>query len=218
MNGPIVTDPHTERWLAELRRQVRPRPHLRPELDRAALLVVDMVRYFCSPVGRSFLPDSVPIVPRIAALLERWRQAGGLVVYTRHGHQGEHDLGMLGRFWSDYIRRGEPQSEILAELAPRQGEAVLDKTTYDAFLGTGLEELLREASRDQVVVTGVLTHMCCETTARSAFCRGFEVYLPADALASSDEAHHAASLTNLADAVAVVLSTRELLDVTGEDR
>ncbi len=214
----IPTDPYTERWLAELRRQVRPRPHLQPALDRAALLVVDMVRYFCSPVGRSFLPDSVPIVPRIAELLEQWRRCGGLVVYTRHGHQGEHDLGMLGRFWSDYIRSDEPQSEIVAELAPRPGEAVLRKTTYDAFLGTELEELLKQSGKDQVVVTGVLTHMCCETTARSAFCRGFEVYLPADALASSDGVHHTASLTNLADAVAVVLNTRELLEITGADR
>jgi bifunctional isochorismate lyase/aryl carrier protein len=211
----MPTDPHTDRWLAELRRRLPPRPHLRPSLDRAALVIVDMLRYFCSPVGRSFLPDTVPIVPRIAALLARWREREGLIVYTRHGHQGEHDLGMLGRFWSDYIRRDEPQSEIVAELAPRPGEPVLHKTTYDAFLGTGLEELLRQAGKDQVVVTGVLTHMCCETTARSAFCRGFEVYLPADALASSDEAHHSASLSNLADAVAVVLSTRELLDITG---
>jgi bifunctional isochorismate lyase/aryl carrier protein len=216
--GVIPTDPITERWLTELRRRLRPHPNLCPSLDRAALLVVDMLRYFCSPVGRSFLPDSVPIVPRISALLEHWRSRGGLVVFTRHGHQGEHDLGMLGRFWSDYIRSDEPQSEIVAELAPGEGEAVLRKTTYDAFLGTGLEELLRESGKDQVVVTGVLTHMCCETTARSAFCRGFEVYLPADALASSDEAHHTASLRNLADAVAVVLSTRELLAaVAGED-
>jgi len=103
-------------------------------------------------------------------------------------------------------------AHILGAAALGSQDAVLE---VGSGLGVLTTELLRRAGKDQVVVTGVLTHMCCETTARSAFCRGFEVYLPADALASSDEAHHTASLLNLADAVAVVLSTRELLEAAG---
>jgi nicotinamidase-related amidase len=132
------------------------------------------------------------------------------VVFTRHGHLGPQDLGMLGRFFSDYIRADEPEAAIVDALAPRPGEDVFRKTTYDAFLGTGLEEVLRGAGVTQVLVTGVLTHMCVETTSRSAFCRGFEVYVPVDAVASSDEEHHLASLLNMADAVAIVTSVEEV--------
>ena len=63
----------------------------------------------------------------------------------------------------------------------------------------------------QLVVTGVLTHMCCETTARSAFCRGFEVYLAVDAMATTSEDRHLGSLVGLSDCVGVPLTTDEIL-------
>ncbi len=90
-------------------------------------------------------------------------------------------------------------------------EFVLRKTTYDAFLGTDLEAILRSRKIDQVLVTGVLTHMCCETTARSAFCRGFQVHVAADATAASNEERHIGSLLAMADSVAIVESTGEIL-------
>ena len=198
-------------WLEHIRSHTPPRPHLRPRRGRCALLVIDMLRYFADPAGRCYLPWSEPAVPRIAALLAAWRSDGAPVFFTRHAHEGEHDLGMLGTFFSDYIRAGEPESEIIAPLAPLEGETVMRKTTYDAFLGTGLEEKLRTTDCDQIVIAGVLTHMCCATTARSAFCRGFEVYLPADATASSTEQFHISALLTLADSVAVLLSTDEIL-------
>jgi nicotinamidase-related amidase len=172
-----------------------------------------MLRYFADPAGRCYLPAASAVVPRIAALLRAFREAGGLVVFTRHGHRGAGDLGMLGKFFSDYIREGEPDAAIVPALKPAPGEPVVRKTTYDAFLGTPLEETLLEYEIEQVVVTGVLTHMCCETTARAAFCRGFEVYVPVDAVASSSEERHLGSLLSMADAVAVVTSTAEVLEL-----
>jgi nicotinamidase-related amidase len=204
-------DARTEAWLESIRDSVAPRPHLVFEPGSAALLVVDMLRYFAHPEGRAYLPATAPIIPHIASLIEAFRNIGGTIIYTQHCHQGEHDLGMLGKFFSDYIRAGEKESEIVPLLAPRSGELVLPKTTYDGFLGTGLQSVLEDKGIRQVLITGVLTHMCCETTARSAFCRGFEVYIPVDATASNSEEHHIGSLMGLADAVAMVLSTEEVL-------
>jgi isochorismate hydrolase len=134
------------------------------------------------------------------------------VVFTRHGHEGPHDLGVMGKFWGDYIRADEPDAEILSQLSPNAGEPVIRKTTYDAFVGTDLAQILEDRGIEQVLVTGVLTHMCCETTARSAFCRGFEVYVVADGTASSSEERHCASLMAMADSVAVVMSADEVLE------
>ena len=211
-------DDRTARWLAEIRRSVAPRPRLQLRPEKCGLLVVDMLRYFASPEGRCFLPATAAMVPRLAALVETWHHGGGGVFFTRHCHEGPHDLGMLGRFFSDHIRSGEPDSEIIPDLPRQPEDPVVRKTTYDAFLGTGLEELLRKRGLEQVLVTGVLTHLCCETTARAAFCRGFEVYLAADATASSEERLHFGSLLGLADGVAVILCTREILDRCGEPR
>jgi nicotinamidase-related amidase len=203
---------HAEAWLEEIRNSIPERPQLQLNPARCALLVIDMNRYFAHPKGRCFLPATAAIVPRVMAVLDAWRGRGGTVVFTRHGHEGPDDLGVMGKFWDDYIRAEEPDAEIINELEPRADEPVLRKTTYDAFVGTELEPLLRERKIDQVLVTGVLTHMCCETTARSAFCRGFEVYVAADGTATSGEGLHLSSLKAMADSVAVVLSTREVLE------
>lgn len=195
-----------------MRSQVRSRPNLVLHPDECALLVVDMINYFAHPQGRAYLPASDIPTANISLLLATWRRRRAPVFFTRHCHEGSHDLGMLGRFFSDYIRAGHPESEIIPSLAPQTGETTIRKTTYDAFFDTNLTEALREAGAGQVLITGVLTHMCCETTARAAFVRGFEVYVPADACASSCERLHVGSLLSMADSVAVIMSTEEVLE------
>ena len=125
---------------------------------------------------------------------------------------------MLGRFFSDHIRAGEPESELVGAFAPAGDDLVFRKTTYDAFTGTPLAGFLQERGAEQVLVTGVLTHMCCETTARAAFCRGYEVYVAADATASTCEERHLHSLLAMADSVAVVMGTEEILERCGKSR
>jgi nicotinamidase-related amidase len=208
----------TAGWLEEVRGFVAPRPHLQLDPERCALLVIDMVRYFADPDGRCFLPAAAAVAPRVAALAEAWHGTGGAVAFSRHAHEGEHDLGMLGRFFSDHIRAGEPESELVAALAPAERDLVFRKTTYDAFTGTPLAEFLEERGAEQVLVTGVLTHMCCETTARTAFCRGYEVYVAADATATTCEERHLHSLLAMADSVAVVMGTEEVLERCGTRR
>jgi len=211
---PFVTpdnlDDKLSEWLARIRRYTHPRPHLILKPGKCALLVVDMLHYFASPEGRVYLPSTRAVIPRMAMLLKHWRMIGGTVVYTRHCHSGSEDLGMLGRFFSDYIRCGRKESEIISELIPLHGEKVCRKNTYDAFYNTDLDEFLRSRSVEQVLVTGVLTQMCCETTARSAFVRGYEVYIPADAQTTSSEELHLGSLMNLASGFAVITDTSSI--------
>ena len=187
-------------------------PTLRIDPPRCALLVIDVQRYFADPRGRCYLPATEEAIPGMRTLLDAWRGIGGTVVFTQHAHEGERDLGTLAKFFTDHIRVGDPDAEIIPTLAPAPGEPVLRKTTYDAFLGTPLASILAERGCTQVLVTGVLTHICCETTARSAFCRGFEVYVAADATASSSEERHLGSLFSMADCVAVVMSVAEILE------
>ncbi len=208
---PFVTpeniDDKLKEWLARIERHTHPRPHLILKPEKCALVVVDMLHYFAHPDGRVYLPSAGAIIQKIADLLEYWRSFSGTVVYTRHCHSGSEDLGMLGRFFSDYIRCGKKESEIIHELSPLPGEGVFRKNTYDAFYNTGLDEFLRSESSEQVLITGVLTQMCCETTARSAFVRGYEVYIPADAQTTSSEELHIGSLMNLASGFAVITDT-----------
>jgi isochorismate hydrolase len=88
---------------------------------------------------------------------------------------------------------------------------VIHKSTYDAFQGTELQDELISRNINTVVVTGTMTNLCCETTARSAFCKNFDVLFVGDATSTcSDEMHHS-SLINLSFGFARVVGTRQLL-------
>lgn len=209
--APASLDARCAAWLGEVRGLVRPRPQLVLRPERCVLLVIDLVRLFAHPEGAAYLPACAAVLPRVERLLRAWRSMGGTVVHTRHCHRGPEEDGMLGRFYRGVLRCDDPDSRMVAVTAPAPGEPLLRKTTYDAFHRTGLEELLRGRGVEQVLICGVLTHLCCATTARAAFVRGFEVYLAADGTASSQEHFHRAALLTLADACAVVLSGEEVL-------
>ncbi|XP_031501704.1 nicotinamidase 2-like [Nymphaea colorata] len=161
-----------------------------PDPKSAALLVIDMQNYFAAMAA--------PIIPSIRAAIDCCRSAGVPVIFTRHRHRSPEDYGMLGEWWGgDLIFDGTPESELMPEVGRRDGEPVVQKHTYSGFQGTGLEAMLRDMGRSEVIVTGVMTNLCCETTARDAFLKGFRVFFSADATATSSREMHEATLLNL---------------------
>ena len=198
--------------LDNVRSRVRQRDiHLNP--DESALIVLDMQRYFGDAAYHAYIPSLPAIVPKIKELEAAFAAKGRPVFLTRHSNT-EEDAGLMGSWWEDLIRDGTTQGEILPDLRT-DGAMVLDKTQYDAFYGTDLEDLLRGRGTSQIVVTGVMTHLCCETTARSAFVRGFTVFLPVDCTATYNEDFHSAALLNLAHGFAVPVLARDLLKSLG---
>jgi nicotinamidase-related amidase len=180
--------------------------------DRAALLVVDAQRYFLDPRSRGCMPWAPQVVGRIQELQARFRGRGRPVVFTRHAHEPDgSDGGNLAWWWHGLLRDGEPDAELVPEVAPRPGELVVRKRTYSAFLGTGLDEALRGSGVTDLVIAGVMTNLCCETSAREAFCRGFRVKFVADATSTEDEAMQLATLRNLAFGFADVCLAEDLL-------
>ena len=85
------------------------------------------------------------------------------------------------------------------------------KASMMPFIRRDLEKLLREKGVTQVVICGVMTHLCCETTARSAFMRGFEVFFPVDGTATYNLAFHRASLINLAHGFATIVLMKDTI-------
>lgn len=196
--------------LEEVLSRVRPRD-IRFEPRKSALLILDVQRYFSDPASHAFIPSLPPVVERIKEVESGYVAAGLPVVLTRHLNTDE-DAGLLGRWWKDLIRPGTSFGEIVPGLE-QEAAMVLDKTQYDAFHGTDLERILVDGDVSQLVVTGVMTHLCCETTARSAFVRGFTVFVPVDGTATYNEDFHFGSLLNLAHGFAVPVLCRDLLQV-----
>jgi len=173
-----------------------------------ALLIIDMQRYFLDESSRAFLPSAPAIVPGLKRLLDGFRRQKSPVIFTRHANN-ESNAFMMGKWWSDLIPEGDELSEIIPEL-PTTDSIVIGKTQYDAFYQTDLEEVLKKQGASRVVVTGVMTHLCCETTARSAFVRGFEVIVAIDGMATDNEDFHMATLNNLAHGFAIPVLIKEL--------
>jgi bifunctional isochorismate lyase/aryl carrier protein len=118
--------------------------------------------------------------------------------------------GMMEKWWRDVILEDHPLARITKALDTSAGRRV-QKSQYDAFYQTDLEEMLGRWGARQVVICGVMTHLCCETTARSAFMRGLEVFFTVDGTATYNQDFHAATLLNLAHGFATLVLTGELL-------
>jgi isochorismate hydrolase len=180
-----------------------------------ALLVLDMQDFFLEPVSHAYIPSAPAIIPNLSKLIAAFSQHHLPVIFTRHINTTENAASM-SRWWRDLITAEDPLSSITPQL-DTTGQHVLIKSQYDAFYQTELEAILKEQDITQVVVTGVMTHLCCETTARSAFMRGFDVFFVVDGTATYNEAFHQASLRNLAHGFATLILTADLLRTLSEN-
>ena len=179
--------------------------------DRSALLVIDMQRFFMDESSHAFVTDAPLVAENIRKLVESYRSRGLPVIFTRHALLDDEPPGIMGTWWSDNLRTSDPQSEIVDGLLPLPDEQVVRKTRYSAFLGTDLEHLLRSKGIERLLITGVMTHLCCESTARDAFMRDFEVFFVIDGTASSDDDLHESSLRCLTDGFVTPVTTEEVL-------
>jgi len=176
--------------------------------EKSALLILDMQKVFLSEKSHAFIPSSLALVMRIRKLAEIFQEIRLPIILTRHVNS-EENAGLMMQWWKNLIREEDEFSEIIPELNIPSA-VLIQKTQYDGFYQTVLEKVLREKNVCQVVIAGVMTHLCCETTARSAFIRGFQVFFPIDGTATYSEDLHLSTLINLSHGFAVPVLMEEL--------
>lgn len=188
-----------------------------------ALVVIDMQRDFIAPGGfGDTLGNDVgrlaAIVPTVARLLDLARRQGWTIVHTRESHDPTladcppakrargapslriGDRGAMGRI----LVRGEPGNAIVDELAPRDGEIVLDKPGKGAFYATALGDILRLKGITHLIFAGVTTEVCVQTTMREANDRGYDCLVIEDATESYFPTFKAAALAMITAQGAIV--------------
>jgi isochorismate hydrolase len=184
--------------------------------DCSALIVVDMQEYFLSSNSHAFVPSAPAIVPAVRMLMEAFRNARRPTILTRHVNS-DGDAGMMATWWGELIEKRNPMSRIADDLDISES-TVLEKAQYDAFYQTPLESILRSQQIRQTVICGVTANLCCETTARSAFIHGYEVFFVVDGAAAYNADMHRATLLNLAHGFGSLVLARQLLDVFEANR
>jgi bifunctional isochorismate lyase/aryl carrier protein len=206
---PATIEAKAQEILASVESLRRGHDRGRFQPDRAALLVLDMQAYFLNESSHAFIPSAAAILPNIQSLIRAFAVRGRPIIFTRHTNTPA-DAGPMARWWKDLLTPDSPESVIVPELDTAKG-VVIEKHQYDAFYQTDLEQVLRAKNVEQVLITGVMTHLCCETTARSAFTRGFDVFFTIDGTATYTEAFHRASVLNLAHGFALPVLTEEIM-------
>ncbi len=185
--------------------------------DKSALMVVDMQNFFLDSQSPTFTCGGIPILPNIKRLIQLYRDNQRPIIFTRHVHHPGHlDSGIMGWWWKGMCIEGSPESEIHPEIAPLPSEKVILKHRYSAFYNTDLETILRVLRIEDLVISGVMTNMCVESTSRDAYYRDYRVFIPADGTGSINEEMHLASLLNLSFGFAYVTSTEAIISGVSE--
>lgn len=185
---------------------------LRLNAERAALLVVDMQKFFLDQNSPTYTCGGPAILPSVKRLIQSFRESSRPVLFTKHVHHPDFiDAGIMRWWWEGACIEGSPESELPQEIAPLANEKVVLKHRYSAFYNTDLETILRCLNIEDLVIAGIMTNMCCESTARDAYYRDYRVFFPADATGTINEEMHVASLLNLSFGFAHITTVREIL-------
>ena len=176
------------------------------ELGKAALFVIDLQNYFREMVQ--------PVLSNILKVIQSCRQGNIPIFFTQHGHRDvKVDGGMLAQWWGQLILYGTEDWKHLPEIAIESKDVVLPKKRYSAFLDTDLDGMLRSKGIQELIISGVMTNLCCETTARDAFMRDYRVFFLIDGTATGSDDLHLAALKNLGYGFAYLLTCDELVEM-----
>ena len=187
----------------------RGREHIFDDLvpAKTALVVVDMQNGFMlSEVGHAPCQMAFEIVPNINRLAQAVRDTGGTVIWIQTAYTDETLTswstlyGMVGPKGAEKRRRslsvGGKGYELFADLKVEPQDLIVEKKRYSAFIqgSSNIEEVLRARGLDTLLITGTVTNVCCESTARDAMMRDYRVVMVSDANAAGSDAEHQATL------------------------
>ncbi len=178
-------------------------------MPKTALLTIDMQKEYFEDGRPLKVPDGQAVLTNVVRLQEGARKAGIPLIHIQHL-----SLDPEGGVFVE----GSPFSDLVQESAPATGETVVVKRYPSAFADTQLEGHLKELGVDTVVITGLMSFMCCDTTARDAHSRGYKVFFVQDATAAIDlgeipaQQAHEVTLAVQGFVFSEVVSTEEVLE------
>ncbi|WP_433544874.1 isochorismatase family protein [Streptomyces sp. CA-294286] len=179
--------------------------------QRAVLLVHDLQNHFLTAYTAGTSP-ATELLANVGRLAKAARAAGIPVLYSAQpGGQSPAERGLQQDFWGPGLPDDEHAKAIASPVAPEPGDTVITKWKYSAYVRTDLEQRMREAGRDQIVVVGVYAHIGVLMTACDAWMRDVQAFVVADAVADFSRADHDMALTYAAGRCAVVTTTDAVL-------
>jgi ureidoacrylate peracid hydrolase len=194
----------------------------RIDARRTAHIVVDLQNGFLAPGQLIETPIARAIVPNVNHISAALRSAGGIVVFTQHTADAEAVRAWpvyFDHFCTDRVRMietftpGNPGHALWSELDVAKEDLRVIKRRFGAFVpgSSDLHALLQERRIDTLIISGTLSQVCCEATARDAMMMNYKVFFIADANATLTDAEHSGTLSAMAHAFCDVRDTQSML-------
>jgi isochorismate hydrolase len=187
---------------------------LKPYRDRKAKINPKHAAFLAIDMQNFFHRIAQPVLRNILRVIQSCRQENIPIIFTQHGHtEPKSDGGILGEWWGELIIGGTEDWKFLSEIKIESSDRVLPKKRYSAFFETDLDAILRSRGTQDLIISGVMTNLCCETTARDAFMRDYRVFFLIDGTATRRSDLHLATLKNLGFGFAYLMTCEELIQM-----
>ena len=198
---------------------------------KPALLVIDVNYNFCGDKREPILEsikhwrnscgeDAWDALPQIRKLIDKCREKGVPVIYTRYIFRADYaDGGVLVKYLlpalgeSDHLAAGTLDIEVVDDIAPQDGDYIVDKNRPSSFYATGLEPILNGLDTDSLVVCGVTTNCCVETTVRDASQRDYKTFVVTDATGELEQERHDFAINTMAFLFADAVTVDDMIQI-----
>ncbi len=186
------------------------------DINKTALLIVDMNKAFVGKGAPLEVPKAIDNVPRIKKLLETCRELDIPVIHVSHVFRKDgRDRGYMYDFWpvlqEGVLEEGAEGTEIYPDIAPIDGESIIHKHRYSAWFGTDLDIIVRNLGVDTLIICGTTTDRCTGLSAYEAFMRDLKVIFPEDANATFQDEVHDGMIISLDMGGAMIVKTDDLV-------
>ena len=204
----------SDSWLKKIDKKISLHSD-RIDISKLVLLILDMQKFFHDENSHAFIPSAKAIINPIIQLASIFNEHNRPIILTKHINTTD-NAKMMDYWWRDILTEDSKYSNLIPAIEEIQNTDLIVKSQYDAFYKTKLDEILQKDKIEQVVITGVMTNLCCETTARSAFVHGYNIFFPIDGTATYNSKLHKSSLLNLAHGFANITTISKLIDSINE--
>lgn len=171
---------------------------------KSALIVIEMQETFRTDM--EMISDKQ--IKNVQSLIEFAENNQMPIIFVRHNDSSDNSQNMID-WWGDKLEKGSKAWEIIPELDTSK-HIIIDKSQYSAFYNTNLDDILKERSIDNVIICGLMTNCCCETAARDAFMRGYNVVFVNDATATLNADLHLSAIKNISFGFGSVVDTKDV--------
>lgn len=179
-------------------------------IKNTALLVLDMQEFFLKKEQHAFIPDGLTIINNIKSVITLFRKYNSPIIFTKHALRSNNISDIQHKWWKKPLVEDNPAIKIVDDFVI-QDDIVITKEKYSAFKNTNLLQILKQKKISSLVITGVMTHLCCETTARDGFMEDFWINFLMDGVATYNEQLHEAALITLSHGFASIISTHDYI-------